>query len=125
VQSWNLAPSSHVCIPATDTPRHRSHHDYGKEGGLLDQEEELSFVKLDQSTVRLRDGSCASGRVVDERHLSKEAIFAHGLYHRLTNHDIDFPFLHDIHEVAGLAVLKDDLARREVEWYGIFFENVW
>jgi hypothetical protein len=50
--------------------------------------------------------------MIDERHFSEEAIFADGLHHFVTDHDIDFSFLHDIHKVAGFAVLKDDLARR-------------
>ena len=112
-------------IPATESGCECAHHDQGEERSFLNQIEELPFVDLDENAIGLGYGGGAPRCMIDQCQFSEKTVFDDCLNDLLANHDIDFSFLYDVHKIAWLAILKNDLASSIGSRRGVLLEDVW
>lgn len=95
---------------------HDSHHGEGKEGVVLDERQEASFIDRGQFYVGFGHGIGTTWLLVDNRHLAKDLTSAQGVNHRPLAQHLDSALHDPIHNVSGISLVKDNLTGGEGYW---------
>lgn len=95
---------------------HDSHHGEGKEGVVLDERQEASFIDRGQFYVGFGHGIGTTWLLVDKHHLAKDLTSAQGVNHRPLAQHLDSALHDPIHNVSGISLVKDNLTGGEGYW---------